>query len=525
MELFIVLAVAVAFVVIYPSHQPMSPRLRNLAHRLDSLPLLRSLVPLVVAGTISELVYLLYFVGQFSLPRWLGASYIDLGSITNHTQLGFILFIGAFSVVFLLFGLAWRFVRDRDDRQTLLVVFGFGALFALTMTFVYPITALDSFLYYDESLIMAQYHQNPIFMAPAAFPHDPLMTLSASFYGTTAPYGPLALIVDALPTFIAGRNVLASLILLKIMWSGVILVEAFLVCRILQRTAPRQAITGALLVAWNPLLLYEVSGHGHNDILMMLFVTLAVLSLMRQRFALALVLLVASMLVKYVTGLLVPLFLLYGLTHCATHRQRIRFVVLGVLASIALVAVVYAPFWQGIATLSNALSQGNRYNDSFSSTLGSIFTTGVTLQQAAALGRILFVPVYLYALWLSSRRLPDLVRGSFLVMVFFLIIATSVSEPWYAVWPIILAALAPGVIERLSVLLLAYGAELGYTLYIYIWPWLGLGDPNSFRIIDIAVYSITFVPATVALLGYMVWRSEMWRNKMGLRIRVSGSKG
>jgi hypothetical protein len=460
---------------------------------------------LVALGVVTELVYLLGLVTPYSLPRWLSGSYLDLGAMTNHARPGFILFIGSFSIVFVLFGVAWQCVWNHADRYTLPLVLGFGALFGLTMTFMYPITALDIFAYFDENLILTQYHQNPMFIAPSAFPQDPLMSLSASFNGAVAPYGPLAIVIDAVPTFLTGRHTLASLLLLKLMFACFLMLEAYLAYRILRRVAPRYAITGALFVAWNPLLLYEAVGNGHNDIVMTLFVLFAIWALAERKFVPALVLLVASVLVKYTTGLLAPLFVLYGLTHCASSRERIRFVVLGVIASLALVVAAYAPFWEGTRTITNVLSQSERYADSWSSALGSLFPTGPTAPQNALLGRVLFVPIYLYALWLSIHRFPDLLRGLFLVMFFFLALAATNTEPWYSIWPIVLAASVPGLVERLAVALLGYGAAFGNTLYIFIWVWLGLGDPNNFRIINVSVYSVTFVPAALTLLIYIAW--------------------
>jgi hypothetical protein len=525
MELLILLAVT-ALLILYAAYELMPIGAgRNSTHwRTSLLQTLNVHRTLMVIGVCSELVYLFGFVTQYSLPRWLSNSYLDLGAMTNHSQSGFILFAGALGIVFLLLSLAWNRVWDRTDSGTLLVVLGFGALFGLTMAFLYPITALDVFAYFDESLILTQYHQNPLFVAPSAFPHDPLMGLSASFNGAVAPYGPLALVADAIPTFLVGRHVLASLLLLKLMFAGLLVVEAYLVYRILRRISPRHAVAGALVVAWNPLLLYEAIGNGHNDIVMMLFVLLAVLSLVEGRLALAVVLLVASVLVKYVTGLLIPLFVLYGLTHCASRRERIRFAVLSAIASVALVVAAYAPFWGGITTITTVLSQGDRYADSLSSTLGSLFPTGPTPHQSALLGRILFVPVYLYAAWLSTRRSLDLLQGCFLVMFFFLVLVATNTEPWYATWPIVLAALVPGLVERLSAVLLGCGAMFGNTLYIFIWIWLGLGDPNNFRIINVSVYAITFMPATLVLFGYMLCRRTLWWHKMELRMGVSRSE-
>ena len=54
---------------------------------------------------------------------------------------------------------------------------------------------------------------------------------------------------------------------------GVALVSYFVcvlfIAAILQRVAPKRALAGTLLFAWNPLILLEGVANGHNDLLML----------------------------------------------------------------------------------------------------------------------------------------------------------------------------------------------------------------------------------------------------------------
>jgi hypothetical protein len=458
---------------------------------------------LVLIGISCEAFYLFYFVRMFPLTRYYDRL-TEIGILTNHSLNGFLTFSTILTVLFILFGLAWwRTTQSHQlqDRGTLWLILGFGALFALTMLFVYPFTAIDVYTYIANSLVLVQYHQNLMIVPPSNFSNDPLMRMAGGWIWLPAPYGPLGMLIDATPTFLVVRNLLANVLLLKGLFSCLILLEAFLVYKILSHLMPRIAISGALFVAWNPFMLIEYSANAHNDIMMMLFALLAVYALVKEKPALALFLITASALVKYATALLIPLFLIYGFVQQPTAKRRWRYLLVGGLSALALVIALYAPFWQGWQTISGTITQDQRYMSSFSTLLNFLFPQNVSLEQGKLLGRILYVPFYLFALFLSSRkRLTALLLGSFIALFFVQVLALSNFDIWYAIWSMMLASLLPPIAYRLAALLFVYGTSLSVTLYYYVWIWLGLQDPRNLSLMNAIAYVLTFVPALLILL-------------------------
>jgi hypothetical protein len=210
-------------------------------------------------------------------------------------------------------------------------------------------------------------------------------------------------------------------------------------------------------------------------------------------------------LVKYTVILLIPLFLVYGF---AKHEGRARFVYLAstVAWMYALFAVSYLPFWNGIDTITRLTFQSHRYVDSFSTVLTSVLPLGITLDQAAFVGWVLFVPIYNYVIWLCAGDIGELLRACFIVMFGFLALGVSNVEGWYVLWPVVLAAAIPRFTERLAAVLLAAGATISAILYGYIWVWMGLKDPHAFTVVNNLSYLITFAPAAVVLTGMIVWK-------------------
>jgi hypothetical protein len=153
----------------------------------------------------------------------------EIGIITTHSFSGFLQFSCILTLLFLLFGVALWKMRSSDERSALWLIFGFGAIFALTMIFIYPFTAIDIFTYIADSLVLTQYQANLMLVPPSHFPNDPLLQMAGGWAWLPAPYGPLGLLIDAIPSFLVMRNLLANVLILKCLFSSLILLEAFLV--------------------------------------------------------------------------------------------------------------------------------------------------------------------------------------------------------------------------------------------------------------------------------------------------------
>ena len=82
--------------------------------------------------------------------------------------------------------------------------------------------------------------------------------------------------------------------------------SAGVVAAILRRQAPERALAGVVLLAWNPVVLVETLGQGHNDIAMVFWVLAAAWALIGGRYTLAILALVLGALVKFLPVLMLP---------------------------------------------------------------------------------------------------------------------------------------------------------------------------------------------------------------------------
>ena len=138
---------------------------------------IRSHLWLLLLGITSEFIYYYYLLHNFPVTGYYYR--LDtMGGITGFTHTGFLIYLMAFGFLFMLFGFAWWETRSFKIVLRSGLFLALVEIFALTTTFVYPVISIDLFNYIVQSLVLVQYHTNPIVTSPAQFPKDPLMQLA-----------------------------------------------------------------------------------------------------------------------------------------------------------------------------------------------------------------------------------------------------------------------------------------------------------------------------------------------------------
>jgi hypothetical protein len=316
----------------------------------------------LILGVLSLAVYVLTFLLPYPLFRYYNFKGLSFGVIADRDPAVALSLAAATVALFLLYYIAYRLCRGQNDRRLWLVVVTGALLFALVTAFICLITSLDIYDYIARGRITGTHRGNPYVQTPAQYASDPFMEY-ASWKDKTAAYGPVWEVLSGFISRLAGDTLWPNMVIHK----GVALISYFacvlIVAAILQRIAPKRALAGTLLFAWNPLILLEGVANGHNDLLMMALILGALWALSKaggtadesssndriRRLsygALGIVLLWLAVLIKFVPILLLPLFLLYLLAKEKTWRDRIT-AGLFLLALIGLITFqYYRIFWQ-----------------------------------------------------------------------------------------------------------------------------------------------------------------------------------
>lgn len=392
------------------------------------------------------------------------------------------LFFALIAAACLFYAALWH---DRPVLSAPIVVGGalIGGAFLLAS---FPVGSKDAFLYAFFGKVWGTYHTNPYTTPPSAFVADPWQPFAQVIWARQpTPYGPLFLwqtrLVDALA---AGRLFVA-------VWAHKAIATAALAGAIvigvrLMNTAASERWYRVALLAWNPLLLFESAGNGHNDAVMLLLVLGAVWFHTRaglSRRILTPATLALAIWYKWYAVLYVPAFMLA--VYCDTDRQQLRrWVMVMAVAVIASGAVLLAPLADAVPLLAHRLVGHENLRQVFPLQLSPLLAA--LLWGLEATGQVggrwplmwfdviragTFVLATLVVLICQWRGRIGLIESLCGLSVAFSLLIITVLWPWHLEVPVALALVAATPAWRgLGVLL----TLVGLLSYFFTFAWATL---------------------------------------------------
>lgn len=436
---------------------------------------------LAAAGLASGLVYLA-FVLLFPLPLYGAAPRpFDMEQIAAGRQWMGAAWLAGLVVLYAAFGCALSVVGQVRAAPAGRLVVGFGVAFGLILIWLYPITATDLFQYVLRARVWVVHGANPMTVPPSVFAADPLLPFAGEWLDSVSPYGPAW---ELLAAGVA-RLGLTGAVSGALAYKGVVML-AYLAClwlvyRITCGSPARFRPGGLLLFAWNPLVLVQGVGNGHNDVVMLAWLLLAVALWQRRRdgatasaWLPAGVALALAVLTKAAAGLLGLLLVVVILRDLPGRR---RLAALAGLAGVgaAVAALAYLPFWPPWQSLAGVLDEmANRYTYTIAATLRLGLREWLPPQVAwdvpRLTGQLLFVAVLGWTVVRLWRRRLDLAAAGFIAYFAYLMAGASY-RIWYPLWLAPLAALSLSHAVRWRAILLCLTSELSLMVYYFVWRW------------------------------------------------------
>lgn len=457
--------------------------------------------PLTLIAGLSGLIYLLIFTLPFPLTRLYAAiPPVDYAKLTRHSPAGFIAYVGGVALLFGLYWWAFRLTapttaggrRSAVSRRFILLSSAFLAALSIP---TYPLTAIDLFIYAIRTRGWALYGLNPLATAPETLPaRDPWLGLAAEWLDAPSPYGPVWEWLSLAAFQLSGGAFLAHLLLLKVVAALAYLGCVWLIYQIMRQLRSEWAVAGALAFAWSPLVLLENVQNGHNDIIMVFFLLAAVwmmtrpmaeaankssspigsvapslFALRHSPFAYSLprsslfalrspltqttlvsLFLALSILVKFVTILVVPFFWLALAAPQPTWRRRVGVAGFSALLIGVIVVLPMLPLWPGWENWA-VLTAGSQAGRSLLALLILGLRELLGLSRAFDLSRnallVIFALIYLYYLWTSFRQAKSspapllACSPAFYTLFWYVLLAAPVFHAWYLLWFVPLAPL------------------------------------------------------------------------------------
>jgi hypothetical protein len=415
--------------------------------------------------------------------------------------------------LFIVYG--WTLLQWRRLNLNRRVLAWSAAVVTVMACSLLPADSSDVLDYIGFGRLMAVYRVSPYLHTYSEFTDQfaPYVT-----WDDPMPYGPVVLPVFAIAGVISQHHLLVAIYVIKFAWLLIHLLIAWLIYRIAQPLVPDPEYA-LFLYAFNPLILVEQIGNGHNDGPLVLFGLLAIMALQRGREGLAVPLALLSALVK-VSGL----FWFAGIVVLLIRQRRWRGLVQGVGSSLAALAVLFVLI-PGLASQLTVMHTQSQYSED---SLHTVLIDAVTAfgrglnrtwgyDELFRIDRLIFSALFIsLCLWRfrSIRDVVSLIRElghAFLILL--LGYAASV-YPWYTAWLLPIAALTDSeplrrtimVFSAASLALYAFSysileqpsysawsaLRLGvvFVLPLVWWAWEGIRRSRSPRILSEFVFAL-----------------------------------
>ena len=291
----------------------------------------------------------------------------------------------------------------------------------------------DVYSYWAYARVADRHDRNPYAVSPARFPTDPATrAVARGWRRTTSVYGP----AFTASSIAVDRSAGGSPESIAFVFRAAAALGAIGATRLAAFVARRKAFAAAF-VGWNPLLAISFAGGGHNDALMIALMLGALALAARRRDFGAGALWVVAAAVKAPALFLLPLQLVR-----ARRRTRAGVLVAGVLGC------GVATFAFGTGWIA-ALTRLGRHEARFAVPV-RLEALGLPDTAAHVLAAVVLVGGGLWLLRQARRGRPRLALGACLL------VATSPwLLPWYATWPVALAAVEEDATAQVLALALA----------------------------------------------------------------------
>lgn len=221
--------------------------------------------------------------------------------VFEQKQLSTFLYIGFLGIVWVLYARMLALTRAKKLSEK-----KFWILFAVVITsFFLAFSALsnDIFNYIATARVTYHYHENPYLVMPIEIPNEPMLAFLHAA-NKVALYGPVWIALTFVPHVVGFGSLLLTFFAFKA-W----IVVWFIIFLLGLKRLAKNNLYPLVFVAFNPLVILETLTSAHNDVVMMALTVWAYVFLSQKKSPLAYLFLLASVLIKGATIVLLPMFL------------------------------------------------------------------------------------------------------------------------------------------------------------------------------------------------------------------------
>jgi len=256
---------------------------------------------------IFTLLIFLIFTFLFIDPNLIYFHKFYTGFALDNRTIATFLYVFLVSILFIFYIVFLKNHKNIDIKKLVFIS-------CIILFFSYPaILSYDIFNYLTTSKVLFFYKENPYIIMPIEFIGDPFLLFTRAA-NKLALYGPVWLGISGVSLLFGFGNFILTLFNFKLLIVLFYLGSLLLISKISKK---RESV---LIFALSPLVLIEVLVSSHNDIVMMFFALLSIYFLRSKRILPAILFLLMSILIKYATIFLLPVFI-YTAVRTVTNRK------------------------------------------------------------------------------------------------------------------------------------------------------------------------------------------------------------
>jgi hypothetical protein len=235
-------------------------------------------------------------------------------------------------IIFGLFGLyGWAIHLARNGKLSLSMIWKIIIIATLIVVCSYPAAfSYDFFNYMFTAKTVLVYHKNPYVVIPLQFAGIDPWTNFMRWTHLPSAYTPLWIAFTLIPYVFGFGYFLTVLFGIKVLVAGFYLLACMALVRVMKHVDKNATAVSLVVFALNPLVLIESLVSGHNDIVMVAFLLMALGYLYSKQRLSAWWYLALSVAAKFMTIVLIPIFFL---------RKNTILMLLAMLGGLALVIV------------------------------------------------------------------------------------------------------------------------------------------------------------------------------------------
>ena len=304
-----------------------------------------------------------------------------------------------------------------------------------------PTTSSDVYSYIGNGWVDFNYKENPYYTPVQSIideygKDEMLSKVARCWRSEPVVYGAMWSIVCKILTSISFGNITIALFVFKIAFLAVFILCNYLIYKIFKKKF------FVALFALNPFILFEFLSNVHNDIFLVFFVLLAIYFLKNKKnIALSVGCIAIATAIKYLSILILPFILIYGLKD-EKIKDKIIKTILYFIEFIVLIVFFYIFYIRDFNVLAGIFVQQNKYGRSLFLGLYYLLNGDAkALDLIKTISLIIFALSYIsiviklfFAKQANKITFKKLINTYQVFIVIFTFILITNFNPWYVVW-------------------------------------------------------------------------------------------